>query len=156
MNRICLALILLVPALSQKTNNPFLGRWDITVTSTSGAKSPSWMEVAEKDGQLTARVQPRAGSVRPVPGVKLENSHLIVTLWPGDDNRPPMVWDLAAGGNDKLSGTQKRGDTAAGTLAGVRAPALKREAPKAWSGPEPLFRTISPSTRRLTTPSCKR
>ena len=38
----------------------------------------------------------------------------------------------------KLTGTQKRGDST-DKVAGVRAPALQRPMPKAWSKPEPLF-----------------
>jgi hypothetical protein len=40
--------------------------------------------------------------------------------------------------HDKLTGAQKRGDATA-QIAGVRAPALKRSEPKAWTSPEPLF-----------------
>ena len=48
-----------------------------------------------------------------------------------------MSWELDAAG-DKLAGVQKRGE-ATTPLAGVRAPALKRAEPKAWTTPEPLF-----------------
>lgn len=59
----------LIPALSQTGAGPFEGRWDITV-STSNGSYPGWMEVAERDDQLQVRVQPRAGSVRPVKDAK--------------------------------------------------------------------------------------
>jgi len=117
--------------------NPFAGRWDITVT-TPNATYPGWMELVEKDGMPQVRVQPRAGSVHPVSGARMEGTHLILVVSPAEGNRPESTWDLTAGG-DRLTGTVKRGDTVAGQLAGVRAPALKRLSPKAWTKPEPLF-----------------
>ena len=48
-----------------------------------------------------------------------------------------MIWELDAAG-DKLTGIQKRGSKHQ-DLSGVRAPALNRSAPAAWTGPEPLF-----------------
>jgi|CZKE01.1.fsa_nt_gi hypothetical protein len=49
-----LAATLLLPALAQTSANPFLGRWDLTVTGPRNS-FPDWLEVTEKDGALTAR-----------------------------------------------------------------------------------------------------
>jgi hypothetical protein len=125
-----------MPALPQNGSNPFLGRWDITVTAANGSY-PDWMEVTSKEGSLAARVQPRGGGVHPAAGVKIDGSHLIVTVSAATARGPEVTWDLTANG-DQLSGSQKRGDNAA-QIAGVRAPALKRNAPKAWTSPESLF-----------------
>lgn len=153
MKRFCISLTLamavLIPALSQKGGNPFAGRWDLTVT-TPEATYPSWMEVVEKDGNLNVRAQPREGNARPAAAVKMEETRLIVTVSaatparPASDSRPAfparpaLTWELTAKGG-KLTGVQKRGDTEQGQVAGVRAPALKRAAPRAWTDPEPLF-----------------
>jgi hypothetical protein len=95
------------------------------------------------------RVQGRTGNVNPAHAVRTDGSKLIVTVSPAiparpaEDGRPPaparpeLVWELSASGG-KLSGIQKRGDSVA-QIAGVRAPALKHEPPKAWTNPEPLF-----------------
>lgn len=48
-----------------------------------------------------------------------------------------MTWELDAKGGE-LRGVQKRGTNTI-ELAGVRAPELKRKAPKAWTKPEALF-----------------
>lgn len=151
MRRFCIATIIaaaaLLPALSQKPN-PFAGRWDMTVTVGS-EKYPSWIEVTEKDGNLRARVQQRTGNVAPVAAVKMDGTRLIVTISaaaparpaagdrPAFAGRPELLWDLTEKGG-KLTGVQKQGDTT-WQLAGVRAPALKRAAPKAWADAEPLF-----------------
>lgn len=72
-----LATILLMPATSKNVNNPFAGRRDFTVTPRVNPQNPpknpaqlapypDWMELVEKNGKFDVRVQPRAGSVRPV------------------------------------------------------------------------------------------
>jgi hypothetical protein len=132
-----LAAILLVPAFAQTAGNPFLGRWDLTVTNPRSS-FPDWLEVTENNGALAARYQPQGGASQPMRGVKIDGSHLILTVSPASNNRPEQIWDLTVSG-DKLSGVQKNGDTESAKLEGVRAPALKRAAPRAWTDPEPLF-----------------
>jgi hypothetical protein len=128
MHRFCLALIFGASLL--KAANPFVGRWDINITS-GNETYPDWMEVVEKDGAPQVRVQPRSGSVVPAKDVKLDGSHLTLSF------SRNLTWDLTVAG-DKLTGTQKRADSVA-QIAGVRAPDLKRPAPAAWTNPEPLF-----------------
>ena len=136
-----------IPARSQKTN-PFAGRWDMTVT-VAGQQYPSWIEVVDRGGALQARVQQRTGNVAPVAAVKMDGGKLTVTVVaaappraaagnrPASTGRPEIAWELTESGG-KLSGVQKQGDST-WQLAGVRAPALKRAAPAAWTDPEPLF-----------------
>ena len=114
--------------------SPFAGRWDITIKSANETY-PDWLEVIESGGTLQARVQPKDGSVHPVKSVSVDGSHLLVAFAWGSRT---MNWDLTASGNS-LTGSQKssRGETA--EVSGVRAPALKRDVPKAWTNPEPLF-----------------
>jgi hypothetical protein len=138
----------LLPALPQNAPNPFAGRWDLTVI-VGNDRFASWMEVMERGGTLDARVQQRTGNVAPVAAVKMDGPRLIVTVEaaaparPASENRPAfagrpeIVWELTAKGG-KLTGVQKTGATT-WQLTGVRAPALKRAAPKAWADPEPLF-----------------
>src|SRR5579872_3819867 len=114
--------------------NPFAGRWDLTLTPSNGQGSwPQWMDLVESGGTPQVRVQPRAGGVFPVKdAVKTEGSHLTMTISRG------VTWDLDVAG-DRITGTQKRGDAVNAQIAGVRAPALKRPMPMAWSNPEPIF-----------------
>jgi hypothetical protein len=132
-----LALAALVTSAGpQPRNNPFAGRWDITVT-TDRDSYPDWMEVADSGGEPQVRVQPRSGSVHPVSGVELDGAHLDFVLSPASKTNPAVTWDLFVD-SDKLSGTESRG-TAVAHLSGVRAPELKRDPPARWSEPEPLF-----------------
>lgn len=136
-----------IPLLPQKSN-PFAGRWDMTVTR-GNLSFPSWMEVTEKDGEPQVRVQLRTGNVFPVAGAKMEGSKLIVTVLnatperpaegdhPAIPARPELIWELTRAG-EKITGIHKQGNSVF-QLAGVRAPALKRDPPKEWNPPEPLF-----------------
>jgi hypothetical protein len=123
-------------AWAQSGANPFLGRWDLTVTSPRSTAN-QWMEIVEKDGKLDGRIQPGGGAVRPIAGARMDGSHLIIIVQSAGRG-PEVTWDLTAEGA-KISGVQKRGDNSDTQIAGVRAPVLKRPMPKAWSSPEPLF-----------------
>jgi hypothetical protein len=123
--------------ISVRGASPFAGRWDITVKSAD-ATYPDWLELVEKDGTATARIQPRTGSVRPAKVVSLDGGRLVLELSAANTKRPGTTWELTAG-NGKISGAEKHGNDAFAQLAGVRAPELKRNPPKAWSNPEPLF-----------------
>jgi hypothetical protein len=68
-----------------------------------------------------------------------------------DAKGPALTWALDVKGG-KLSGAQRRGD-AVTELTGVRAPELKREPPKAWANPEPLFDGKDLNGWEPTTPS---
>jgi hypothetical protein len=120
--------VLSIPSLAQ--SNPFLGRWDFNL-STPGGNRAVWLGVSEKGSQLEVWFQPTGGNVYEVKKFKVSGSHLALTL------SPSLTWELDAA-DGKLSGIQKRGDSTM-ALTGVRAPELKRPAPKAWTKPEPLF-----------------
>ena len=127
---IAAAAILPGAGLAQGSKNPFLGSWDITVT-TPRDSYPDWMELTEKDGHLDAFIQPRAGGASHRSDVKLEGRQLTVTMG-------PVTWELTAAG-DRFTGTVKRGGNVQAQLAGVRAPKLDRPMPAAWTDPEPIF-----------------
>jgi hypothetical protein len=130
------AAALVAPALLIAAASPFAGRWDITVT-TPRESYPGWMELVETGGKLEVRIQPRTGSVHPAADVKLDGAHLALTVSAADAKGPALTWALDVKG-DKLTGVQQSG-YAVSQLTGVRAPELKREPPKAWTDPEPLF-----------------
>jgi hypothetical protein len=128
-----------VTGISQNADR-FLGRWDIEVSPTGNNATiyPDWMELAEKNGAVSMRLQGRSGSVFPVTDFKTEGSHLTVT-WPHRDASAPVTtWQLDLT-EDRLSGMERRGGRIAAYLAGVRAPALDRKPPAAWGDPQSLF-----------------
>ena len=73
-----LAAAFAAPALSQATN-PFVGRWDLTLTGPRGSW-PQWMEIVQQDGKLDGRIQPQGGSVRPIVEAKMEGDRLLIVV----------------------------------------------------------------------------
>jgi hypothetical protein len=130
------AAALLMPALAQKSNNPFAGRWDFNIPANAGVHA-CWLGVTAKGGDLEVWYQPAGGNVYQLKDVHMEGSHLTLTLSAATASRPATTWDLEASGG-KLTGVEKSGERST-ELTGVRAPELKRKAPKAWTDPEPLF-----------------
>jgi hypothetical protein len=132
-----LAVVLIAPVLGQKAANPLVGRWDFNSTSPRGGLSAAWLGVTEKAGAFEVWLQPNTGNVYQVKDFKVNGSHLTIVMAAAAGGRPATTWELDAAG-DKLAGVQKRGE-ATFALTGVRAPALARSAPSAWTTPEPLF-----------------
>ncbi len=126
-----LLLLTAVIATAQNTPNPFLGRWDITITTDRGSY-PDWLEVTYTGGRFAARIQPRSGGAFTVAGVKPDGAHLALKL------RGSTTWDLTAT-EGRITGTITQRDRVQGQIAGVRAPALNRPMPLAWTDPEPIF-----------------
>ena len=130
--RLLAAAALLLPALAQpnQSANPLVGRWDFNLT-TPGVTRAAWLGIAEKDGKLAVWFQPTGGNVYEVKDFKVNGVHLSISF------SALQTWQLDAVGG-KLIGVQKRG-TSTLQLTGLRSPELKRDAPKAWTKPEPLF-----------------
>ncbi len=118
-------------AVAQR-QDPFLGRWDLTITQKQSTY-PDWMEVSRKpDGGLAALIQPQGGGRYQAAGVRSEGSRLII------DTQEGRTWEFTIQGQ-KLTGVQKKSGAVEAQISGARAPELKRPAPAAWSNPEPLF-----------------
>jgi len=138
MKRFSLACLLVgivsIPAYSQKAD-PFTGRWDLLVTpkAANAKQYPDWMEVGQKDGAPSLRIQPRSGSAFYAKAFKVEGSQLNIEWANGT-----TTWDLALK-YGKLTGTEKRNGKEFADLTGVRAPALNGKPPKAWTAAEPIF-----------------
>jgi hypothetical protein len=129
----------LTPGHAQRPTDilsPFEGRWDMVLTMPDGSTSPRWMDYKEGRDPLI-RIQPASGSVRPAIDVDVDGPHVKLVLSKATDKRAAVIWDLKLK-NKVITGTQTSGDQVA-TLKGVKAPELKREAPKVWTKAEPLF-----------------
>jgi hypothetical protein len=133
---LALAALWPVSSYGQKPS-PFVGRWDFNLTAPDApSRGATWLGITEKNGALDVWYQPTGGNVYQLKDVKADGSHLTLTLSAGGKSGA-TTWELDAAGN-ALNGTQKRGANSF-PLHGVRAPELKRNPPKAWSVPEPLF-----------------
>jgi hypothetical protein len=115
-----------------KNGKGFIGRWDFDVASSDHTVGANWLSVEPKGPHdYEIWFQPTGGHVYQVKDYKLEGNHLALHFAANN------AWDLTAAGGG-LTGTETHGDKTR-KLTGVRAPALKRKAPKAWSAPEALF-----------------
>jgi Domain of Unknown Function (DUF1080) len=132
-----LAGAMLVAGLSLATDQPFNGRWDLTV-STPQESYPSWMEVTQDGTGANVKVVGRVASVHPAKDVKVEGSRLSFTSTEHFGKPIQVTWVFNAV-NGRLTGTQKREDGVLGRIVGQHAPALDRKPPSAWSTPEKLF-----------------
>ena len=120
--------IALLPGYAQNSGS-FDGRWDMMVTPKAAGSGPypDWMEVGPQ-----VRIQPRSGA-HSTPRVQGRRQHLTCQWANGT-----TTWDLELK-DGKLTGTEKRSGAVFADLSGVRAPALDRKPPKAWTAPEPIF-----------------
>jgi len=117
---------------------PFPGRWDLTLKAPD-RDYPSWIEIADKDGQVTAQFVSRWGNARPLPKVEIRGAHItFVSPKEEEDRKDDMVFDGDLTG-DTLSGTTTGQDGAQWTWTGVRAPALDRAKAPQWGKPIRLF-----------------
>jgi len=122
--------------------NPFLGRWDMTVTPADGQPYPQWMELTEDGGRMEGRVQPRGGAWHPIAGAHVESGKLIVDVAEeghGAGSGSEISWVLTSPSAGRLTGVETHGDVTGPALVGVKAPLLDRPMPKHWTKPRPLF-----------------
>jgi hypothetical protein len=96
------------------------------------------MEVAETGGKTTLRIQPRSGGARWITDFEAKGSRLHLVFSKADAKNPEVTWDLEVAG-DRVTGRILRGGVSSAEVTGVRAPALDRTMPAAWSAPEPIF-----------------
>src|SRR3954451_10948275 len=59
-----------VPFAHAADANPFLGRWDLTLKAPDG-EYPSWLDVRQQGGELTARFTGRWVNARPLPKIEV-------------------------------------------------------------------------------------
>jgi hypothetical protein len=118
--------------------NPFLGRWDLTLTqSRESTFNSSWLGVSEKRGKLEVLFQATEAHVIPVAKFKIRGNHMSVTVNKASKREPATMLELDVA-DGKITGVQTRRNQTA-QIAGVPAPELKRAAPAAWTDPQPLF-----------------
>jgi len=143
---VILTSLCLTGAYSEKTASssaavsvkPFLGRWDLTLKAPD-REYPSWLEIRQEDGDLTARMVSRWGHARPLPKIQLLNGSLtFISPKEEEDRKDDMVFEGKLLGNT-LSGTTTGPDGTPWQWTGQRAPALRRTSASKWGKAIPLF-----------------
>lgn len=117
---------------------PFLGRWDLTLKA-SDHDYPSWIEIDQKDGKLTALFTGRWGNARPLPSISVSGTQITFAS-PKDEeaSNADMIFKGVRDG-ESLSGTVNGPDGSNWSWTGVRAPNLDRTGTPKWEKPLALF-----------------
>ncbi len=103
-----LAFSLLFHVSAAHAENPFIGRWALTIPG-GGA---GWLGVEEKDGALKGSLLWGGGSVLPVQGVKVDGNSLIVTRTSKskEDTVTETITATLSGDNLKLTTVKAKSD----------------------------------------------
>jgi Domain of Unknown Function (DUF1080) len=126
------------PAADSASAKAFLGRWDLTLKAPDH-EWPSWIEIQQQNGQVSARFVGRWGSARPLPKIEISGTHIsFVSPKEEEATKEDMVFEGAFNGKT-LSGTTTGPDGAAWTWNGVRAAALDKAGTPKWEKPMQLF-----------------
>lgn len=116
----------------------FLGRWDLTLKAP-GHEYPSWIEINQQNGQLSAQFVGRWGNARPLPKIEIHANHItFVSPKEEEARKDDMVFEGTLSGKT-LSGTTTGEDGTPWMWTGVRAPALEKAGAPAWGKPIQLF-----------------
>jgi hypothetical protein len=119
-------------------DQPFLGRWDLTLKAPS-REYPSWLEITEEGGQLKARMVSRWGHARPLPKIEILNEQItFVSPKEEEERKDDMVFEGKLSGKT-LVGTTTGPDGTPWQWTGERAPDLKRKSAPKWGKPRSLF-----------------
>jgi hypothetical protein len=141
---VALVLLFVVGGYSQREKqeetpvDTFLGRWDLTLKAPD-REYPSWLEVRQENGRLTAQMVGRWGNARPLPKIELSSGVLTFVSPKQEEGRnDDMVFQGKLVGNT-LSGTTTGPDGTPWQWIGRRAPSLKRTHAPLWGNPVQLF-----------------
>jgi hypothetical protein len=116
----------------------FLGRWDLTLKAPDH-EYPSWIEIQQQNGQVTAQFVGRWGNARPLPKIEIQGTHItFVSPKEEEDRKDDMVFEGTLNGKT-ISGTTTGQDGTPWTWTGVRAPALDKTSEPKWGKPIELF-----------------
>jgi hypothetical protein len=149
---------LTIIARAQTTPPPIIGRWDMTV-SIGNAKHPAWLEVEQSGYQaLVGRFVGRIGGARPIGKIEWKDGVARFSIppeWEGPSSTD-LIFEARVQDNGSLIGTITMPTGRVAQFVGKRAPSLRREMPKAWGSPVPLFNgkdlsgwTPAPTARNL-------
>jgi Domain of Unknown Function (DUF1080) len=125
-------------AASSASLQPFLGRWDITIT-TASREIPSWLDLHEQNGVLKATMTGRWGNARPLPQASVSNGVLTFVDPKDEEGAKNDLIFHATLKNGKLVGDANGPDGAPWTWVAVRAPSLMRSGTPSWGAPISLF-----------------
>lgn len=135
-----LAALLCLSALSlmaQDSTQPFLGRWDLTLTNQSGAL-PSWIDVSEDQGQVKVLFVGLTDHATALKQAEVKDGKLIFVSPKGESGFPADTTYTVERKGGRLAGTVANSEQK-WSLSGRRAPALRGHTVAEWGKPIRLF-----------------
>ena len=118
--------------------SPFLGRWDLTLKAPD-REYPSWLELKQEGGRLTAQMVGRWGNARPLPKVELSGDQLtFVSPKEEEGSKEDLIFRGKLAGKS-LAGTLNGPDGKTWQWVGARAPGLAKTGTPVWGKPVELF-----------------
>lgn len=161
---LALAVLLISSAVSQGSNlnkssssdsvQPLLGRWDLTLKAAD-REYPSWLELRQENGHLTAQMVGRWGNARPLPKVEFSDGQLTFVS-PKEEEDLPVDMVFVGKLNGKiLEGSVTGPKDGPWTWSGVRAPTLDRKGTPKWGKPVSLFNGKDLTGWKMTDPNAK-
>ncbi|HEX6880860.1 MAG TPA: DUF1080 domain-containing protein [Terriglobales bacterium] len=132
----------------------YLGRWDLTLKSAD-KEYPSWLELSEKDGKVSAEFVGRWGNARPLPKVEITDGKLtFVSPKEEEGSKADLVFEGKLEG-ESLSGTVNAPEGGTWSWTGKKAPSLKTTKAPKWGKPITLFNGKDLSGWHMTDPNTK-
>ena len=152
-----IALSLSINAYTQQIPNDskvYLGRWDLKLKSSS-QEFPSWLEITEQNGKLSAQFTGRWGNARPLPKLEIADGKLTFVSPKDEEGAKADLVFVGALKGDTVSGTVNAPEGGTWSWTGKRAPSLKRSNAPKWGKPIQLFNGKDLSGWRMTDPNTK-
>jgi hypothetical protein len=119
---------------------PFLGRWDLTLQAPD-REYPSWLEISQDNGKVTAQFVSRWGNARALPKIEISNDTLTFVSPKAEEERPDDMVFVGKLTGKTLSGTTTGQDGTPWKWTGQKAPSLTKTiaVTPTWGKPIQLF-----------------
>jgi len=103
---VALAVVFAAAPAAGPDQNPFVGRWNMTGTGADSTRV-YWLELGERDGQVTALFLNRGGHPRPPDVLTLDGDELAWEVHSGNPSNPTIYRFRAHVQNGRLIGTEQ-------------------------------------------------
>src|SRR5690348_4926744 len=122
---------------AQTSNSAFAGRWDLTLTNSSGSL-PSWIDVSQDHGRVKVVLVGLTDHATPLAQAEIKDGNLVFVSPAGQEGFPVDTTYTLKPAGDRLTGTVMNSEHK-WSLTAKRAPALKRHTVARWGKPIRLF-----------------
>ena len=134
---------------SNRTNNLFAGRWDLTIKNAENVEMPSWLEIEATGDVLHGAFVGRWGNARPLPKIEIDGESIqFVSPKDEEGSKTDLVFRGKMTGN-VIIGAASGPNGAPWTWTARRAPVLPPPEVVKWGEPQVLFNGVNLSGWRF-------